>query len=241
MINPLLSKAKTEEVHSTGTVVNETTKKSDYKDGKLTSLQEGLGTNLDDLAVAQKAKRKLDETGTVKENDDSRDDAAKAFKYACISLKYRADEASRNVGEKIYEIIERHGTTFYDLPYNEQTAVTLSLTEELQKPENFSYMEGTELPGLFDFVVSTNQTFIESQTDQAKEKIEQEVAIKVAEAKKATRNALQSIVDYLNAISKIETSDEFTKLCGEIKNHIDKANAVIRSRNSRGKNNDTNE
>lgn len=233
MINPLLSKAKTEEVHGAGNVVDETIKKSTYKDDKLNGLEENLSTNLGNLSNAQNAKRKLDETGTVSGNDDLRDNAAKAFKFECISLKYRADEASREIGEKIYEIIERHGATFYDLPYNEQTAITLSLTAELQNPKNLSLMQGTQLPGLLDVVISTNQTFINSQTDQAKEKIEQEVTIKVAEAKKATRNSLQSIVDYLNAISKIETSSEFVQLCSEIKNHIDKANTVIRARKSR--------
>lgn len=233
MINPLLSKAKTEEVHGAGNVVDETIKKSTYKDDKLNGLEENLSTNLGNLSNAQNAKRKLDETGTVSGNDDLRDNAAKAFKFECISLKYRADETSREIGEKIYEIIERHGATFYDLPYNEQTAITLSLTAELQNPKNLSLMQGTQLPGLLDVVVSTNQTFINSQTDQAKEKIEQEVTINVAEAKKATRNSLQSIVDYLNAISKIETSTEFVQLCSEIKNHIDKANTVIRARKSR--------
>ena len=156
------------------------------------------------MSIAQKAKRKLDETGTISGNDELRDYAAKAFKYECISLKYRADEPTREIGEKIYEIIERHGASFYDFPYNKQTVVSLSLTAELQNPKNLSLMQGTELTGLLDMVISTNQTFIESQTDQAKEKIVLEVAIKVAEAKKATRNSLQSIVDYLNAISKIE-------------------------------------
>ena len=188
------------------------------------------------MSIAQKAKKKLDVTGTVSINDGSRDYAAKAFKYECISLKYRADELTWEIGEKIYEIIERHGSTFYDLPYNEQTAVTLSLTAELQNPKNLSLMQGTELPGLLDMVISTNQTFIESQTDQAKEKIELEVAIKVAESKKATRNSIQSIVDYLNAISKIEKSSEFVQLCSEIKSLIDKANSVIRARKSRGDN-----
>ncbi len=233
MINPLLSKAKTEEVHGTGNVVDETTKNSGYKDEKFDGLKNDLSANLNNLSIAQNAKKKLEETATVSENDGSRDDAGKAFKYQCISLKYRTDETSREVGEKIYEIIERHGTTFYDLPYNEQTAATLSLTAELQTPKNLSLMGGTELPGLLDVVVSTNQTFIVSQTDQAREKIGQEISIKVAEAKKATRNSLQNIVDYLNAISKIETSDEFVQLSSEIKNHIDKANAVIRGRKSR--------
>lgn len=236
MINPLLSRAKTEEVHGAGNVVDETIKKSTYKDEKLSGLKEDLSTHLSNLSNAQKAKRKLDETGTVSGNDESRDHAGKAFKYECISLKYRADETTREIGEKIYEIIERHGSTFYDFPYNEQTAVTLSMTAELQKPKNLALMSGTELPGLLDLMISTNQTFIESQTDQAREKFELEVTIKVSEAKKATRNSLQSIVDYLNAISKIETSTEFVQLCSEIKNLIDKANTVIRARKSRGNN-----
>ena len=236
MINPLLSNAKTEEVHGAGSVVDETIKKSTYKDDKFNGLAEDLRNNLNNLSSAQKAKRKLDETATVSINDGSRDYAAKAFKYECISLKYRADEPTREIGEKIYEIIERHGSTFYDLPYNEQTAVTLSLTAELQNPKNLSLMEGTQLPGLLDLVISTNQTFIESQTDQTREKIGHEIAIKVAESKKATRNSLQSIVDYLNAISKIETSDKFVQLSSEIKGHINKANTVIRARKSRGEN-----
>ncbi len=42
MINPLLSKAKTDEVHGAGNVVDKTIKKSGYKDDKFSGLQEDL-------------------------------------------------------------------------------------------------------------------------------------------------------------------------------------------------------
>ena len=81
MINPLLSRAKTDEVTGTGTIIVDTVKKSAYSDQKLTDINTLLESNVEKLAVAQDRKRKNDETDIVWDNEDGRDNGFKAFNF----------------------------------------------------------------------------------------------------------------------------------------------------------------
>ena len=191
---------------------------------------------MEKLAVAQDRKRKNDETDIVWDNEDGRDNGFKAFKFLCLSLKYRSDETLAQKGRTIYEIIERHGTTLYSLPHKDQTAKMKSLFEELNRPENISTMEGTELPELVNAMVTSNRTFLDSLESRSKNESEKEETDKVTETKKPTKTALDRLVGYLNSIIDVEQSAEFKSLCLEIKDHIDKTNTIIRSRNNRNNN-----
>jgi len=237
MINPLLSRAKTDEVTGTGTIIADTVKKSAYTDQKLTDINTLLESNVAKLAVAQDRKRKNDETDIVWDNEEARDNDFKAFKFLCLSLKYRPDETIAEKGRKIYEIIERHGTTLYSLPHKEQTAKMKSLFEELNQAGNISVMEGTELPELFNAMVTSNRTFLDSLQSRSKNESEKEETYNVTETKKPTKIALDRLVSYLNSIIDVDQSVELKSLCSEIKDHIDKTNTVIRSRTNR-RNND---
>ncbi len=236
MINPLLSRAKTDEVVGTSTIVVDVIKKSAYTDQKLSDLNGDLEKNVNKLSLAQNRKRKSDETITVWDNEEARDNDFKAFKFECLSLKYRPDEKLAKKGLKIYEIIERHGTTLYSLPHKEQTAKMKSLFEELNLPSNEETMKGTELPELFNSMIASNQKFLDSLQSRSKSDSEKVEIDNVIETKKPTKLALDQLVNYLNAIIGIDQSAELKNLCSEIKQHIDKTNTVIRSRNSRGNN-----
>ena len=238
MINPLLVRAKTDELIGTGTLVVEIVKNSAYSDSKLSDLNSILEKYVAKLTVAQNRKRKNDETDIVWDYEGGRDDDYKAFKFETLSLKFRRDETIAEKGRKIYEIIERHGTTLYDLPHREQTAKMKSLFEELRQTDNVAIMGGTELPVLFDAMVNGNQLFLDSLQSRSKIEEKKDDEETVGETKKPTRTALEQLVNYLNAIIGIDQSAELKSLCSEIKEHIDKANTVIRARKTRGDNGD---
>jgi 23S rRNA maturation mini-RNase III len=241
MINPLLSRAKTDELNSTSTIVTDVVKKSSYKDEKLTEFNSKLANNTAELTIAQNRKKKNDETDIVEHNEDARDDSFQAFKFECISLKYRDDEALKEKARYIYEIIERHGTTLYSLPDNQQTAKMKSLFEELKLAKSVEVMEGTELPALFEVMQNKNQTYLDSVASRSKNEAEREDVKLVTEWKKKTKVALENLIGYLNVISSIDQSEALVNLCTEVKSHIDKANSVIRSRNNRKDNSDEQE
>ncbi|NJO91474.1 MAG: hypothetical protein HC831_22815 [Chloroflexia bacterium] len=196
MINPLLSRTKTDEVIGTGTIAIEIIKKSAYTDQKLTDLNAELEKNINKLSLAQNRKRKNDETDIVWSNEEARDNDFKVFKYVSLSLKYRPDKTLADKGRKIYEIIERHGTTLYNLPHKEQTAKMKSLFEELSHPNNVSTMDGTELPELLNAMIASNQKFLDSLQSRSKSDSEKEEIENVAETKKSTKVALEQLVNY---------------------------------------------
>ena len=143
MINHLLSKANSNEVIGTVTVVKDVVEKSDYQNDDLTSFNVKLREEVEKLTTAKNRKQKSDETDVVDSLEEGRDDAYKALTFTLRGMKLRPDETLANNALTIFEIVKRHGLTLYSLPDNEQTAKTNSLIDELSKPKNMAAMEGS--------------------------------------------------------------------------------------------------
>ncbi len=88
----------------------------------------------------------------------------------------------------------------------EQTAITNSLTTELDK---LVYQEAIIAAGLdisYTEMKVSNQTYIDAETDKIKSETEKEENELVSGANKKTKIAFDQLINYINAISFIEES-----------------------------------
>ncbi len=233
MIKHLSSRAHTDEVIGTSTMINEAVNKSAYKNEGLSNLNKKLTAKNNELTIAQNRKKKNDETKKVANAKRLRARAFSSFAYSARGVSLRALKDLSAGGQLIYEVVKRHWTGFKNLPQSEQTAKVLSFVEEIERPAYSAALQSGNLLDNLEELKKSNSFFIGTVANRTKIEVANKELENVAEARKNTKHIFDQMINYLNGLSEAEESAELAELCSTISRIIDKANSVVQSRLTR--------
>ncbi len=233
MNKTLLTKANSEEEHTVAASFVSLITKSAYADDKLALLSTILSDDNNEFTLALNKKLGSDKTPEITELKELREQALKAFFKTVYGWTYRLDKDLSDDAKKIYEVIERHGITMYNLPHKEQTSKVYSMFKDLSTQDKVAAL-GTTGTAPFLEDIKTIQTNLSNTVDERTitEAEKEELAL-VTEIRKTVRIDMENILKYLDSIVDLPGDDNIKNLHTEIFDVIAEANSMIRARITR--------
>ncbi len=152
----------------------------------------------------------------VQQADLERDDAFQAFKYGVLSASFRGDGPIKMAGERLVEIVRKHGFNLYNLGYIAQSEAMRALMEELEN--NKMEVANSGVADLLAEMVNANDIFNKVYHDKVIQKDGHETPQIVVRKNELSKQ----ITLFLNHVELLE-EDKF----GGVKELVDKINTVI--------------
>jgi hypothetical protein len=235
MIPQLLSKAKAEEVITVSNSVIVLTQKSTFQNDDLTEAVKRLEVPKEELVKIIKRKKSSDKTEIVDNYEAMRDQGLKWLFNTVYGGTFSLDETFEEHANRLYEVFTRHGLTMHRLPRKQQTAVMASMFEELKSALLQESIQVVGVGHIIDKTKEMNQLYLDSEEDRRHDNASRKILRQQNKASKDTLHELEQVVNYLNFISNIRTTEDIDMLCKEVSELISKTNTAIRARNNKGK------
>jgi len=121
----------------------------------------------------------------------------------------------------------------YDLPQDKQTSAMASLFKELEQPELVAALEVTGTKESLDEVKAVNQEYLAELAKNSNEDAKKEEPELVTKNVKLVRVNFEKLMNYLDSYLAATENESLKILNAELTESIDKANAIVKARNTR--------
>lgn len=230
MSTNLLSNATSGEVNGVATNVLNGISSSALEDANLKVLTSKLEAHNKELTKALNKKASSDLTDDVWHYEDLRDRGLKCLFYSIYGATFHSNVEISDSAVVLYDVIERHGKTIYNLPMNEQSSKMASLFNELSGTKMQEALTRTNTSSLLENVIAVNQQFHDTMAQRLQEETAKEKIMLVTDAKKLVRSDIDNISTYMDTLSTISDSKEFKGLNQQITDIMIAANSSIKMR-----------
>ena len=233
MVTQISSNVNSTEINGIASRAVTSIKASGTMDEVIVGLNKTLEKDNDKLTLAVKRKTGNDATPVINLLESRRDKGLKSiFKTvegACFRLK---DDVS-DAGKLLKAVIKRHGSTMYDLPQDEQTSVMASFITELKEPVLVAALEltGTTIP--LAETIEANNLYLTELGKRGSDKAKKEDPELIGDNMKKVKVGMSNLMNYLYSYLAAKENATLKTLYIELCDVIDKANAIIKARDTR--------
>lgn len=235
MVTQISSNVNSTEINGIATRAINSITNSGTTDVVVIGTKDKIENDNNNLTLAMNKKQGSEATPFVQLLEAKRDKGLKSIFKTVDGACYRLVDDVEAAGKMLKEVIKRHGSTMYDLPQDEQTAVMSSFFKELETP---AMVAALELAGVTTHVAETkavNQLYLAEVGKRSSSSAKLEEPQLVGENAKKVKVNLNKLMNYLDSYLEAKEDATLRTLYTELCEIIDQANAIIKSRITRKK------
>lgn len=166
--------------------------------------------------------RKNDLSKTLADIDQKRDDLYLGLKSLIDShAKYNPSDHIKDKAQSIFNILESYGARLIKMPYPEETAALKNIIEQLQDKQLENHINNTFHGDMYyNALITTNDRFDRLYVDRIKDYGAQDKE-NIKELRTEVEEALNEMVQRINAYIILEPSEHFIGAANEINAALD--------------------
>lgn len=195
-----------------------------------------LGTDLEDSgnemenSIATSHKKEM--TEELSAADDKRDNAFIALKFFILAyIKWAIDEYTP-YAKKIWNIIKQHGLGLDRESYEEESALLVSLINDLEKPDFVEAITVLKLEQIVTYLKDAQTGFSALYQQSLEAEAGKEIVTSATKLKKSALTKLKAVADYLNAVANANPG-VYGTIQAEMAELVNNVNQKIRNRLNR--------
>jgi hypothetical protein len=227
-INKISKNTRVGEANNLGGNLNTELHNTSVNDPNITTVKESLDSIMQRF---NEAVNKIKAESVLDEADVKRDTTTRSLLYLNQGFLLHPDNTINKAAQAVDGVLGRYGFEITSLNYSSQSASTLSLIRDLRAPEILPSVE--LLPGMLAIV---DQLEVDQKNFKEAEMKWNEATAEEGESESATeikREMIELInnklVVYLRAMVQFDPAT-YTELTNNIATHIDRANEVVKRR-----------
>ncbi|MGE4288820.1 MAG: DUF6261 family protein [Salinivirgaceae bacterium] len=201
--NQLLSSALNTELTDVSNHVNQAIQEAALDDDFLNTENQELGTQVSQLRNGLNKDRGKALIQQLDAADTQRDRLFKALVYLLKGLIFWNKEGQNKAAEKIYQLIEQHGTGITRLSYEKQNAHMDAIRQAMQEPDMVQAMADAGLTDLWNELVQAQEHFGELYRESAALEAEKDGTPTPTSLRPLVFDKLNALLTYLDVMNRV--------------------------------------